>query len=92
MHQNLTFPVQPDPVSGCHCWHQKVRITRARPEDRYGDVSVDTNKSHEVYRRWLALARPPRGEWRRPYWMLRPFRPAESAFRLPPSPHGEGPR
>jgi anaerobic selenocysteine-containing dehydrogenase len=85
VHQNLTFPVQPDPVSGCHCWHQKVRITRARPEDRYGDVSVDTNKSHEVYKRWLALARPPRGDWRRPYWMLRPFRPAESAFRLPGS-------
>ncbi|HLN57866.1 MAG TPA: molybdopterin dinucleotide binding domain-containing protein, partial [Thermoanaerobaculia bacterium] len=90
VHQNLTFPVQPDPVSGCHCWHQKVRITRARPEDRYGDVSVDTTKSHEVYKRWLALARPPRGDWRRPYWMLRPFRPAESAFRLPPSPPGEG--
>jgi len=88
VHQNLTFPVQPDPVSGCHCWHQKVRIGRALPEDRYGDVSVDTNKSHEVYRRWLALARPPRGAWRRPYWMLRPFRPAESAFRLPPSPSG----
>jgi len=86
VHQNLTFPVQPDPVSGCHCWHQKVRITRARPEDRYGDVNVDTNKSHEVYRRWLALARPPHGDWRRPYWMLRPFRPAESAFRLPPGP------
>ena len=24
VHQNLTFPVQPDPVSGQHCWHQKV--------------------------------------------------------------------
>jgi hypothetical protein len=91
VHQNLTFPVQPDPVSGCHCWHQKVRIERARPEDRYGDVSVDTKKSHEVYKRWLALARPPSGAWRRPYWMLRPFRPAESAFRLPPSPGGRGP-
>lgn len=84
VHQNLTFPVQPDPVSGCHCWHQKVKISRARAGDRYGDVSVDTKKSHDVYRRWLALSRPPRGQWRRPYWMLRPFRPAESAFRLPP--------
>ncbi len=83
VHQNLTFPVQPDPVSGCHCWHQKVRVTRARAGDRYGDVSVDTNRSQEVYRRWLALARPPRGPLRRPYWMLRPFRPAESAYRLP---------
>ena len=83
VHQNLTFPVQPDPVSGCHCWHQKVRVTRARPEDRYGDVRVDTTRSHAVYRRWLETTRPPKGEWRRPYWMLRPFRPAESAYRLP---------
>jgi anaerobic selenocysteine-containing dehydrogenase len=83
VHQNLTFPVQPDPVSGCHCWHQKVRVTRARPEDRYGDVRVDTGQAHAVYRRWLETTRPPKGEWRRPYWMLRPFRPAESAFRLP---------
>jgi hypothetical protein len=93
VHQNLTFPVQPDPVSGCHCWHQKVRIARADPGDRYGDVRVDTKKSGEVFRRWLALARPPQGSWRRPHWMLRPFRPAESAFRLPepsPSPGGSG--
>jgi len=83
VHQNLTFPVQPDPVSGCHCWHQKVRVTRARHEDRYGDVRVDTTRAHAVYRRWLETTRPPKGEWRRPYWMLRPFRPAESAFRLP---------
>jgi len=83
VHQNLTFPVQPDPVSGCHCWHQKVRVTRARPEDRYGDIRVDTGQAHAVYRRWLETTRPPKGEWRRPYWMLRPFRPAESAYRLP---------
>jgi anaerobic selenocysteine-containing dehydrogenase len=84
VHQNLTFPVQPDPVSGSHCWHQKVRVTKAHPGDRYGDISVDTAKSHEVYKRWLGLARPPTGEWRRPHWMLRPFRPAEAAYRLPP--------
>jgi anaerobic selenocysteine-containing dehydrogenase len=29
VHQNLTFPVQPDPISGMHCWHQKVKVTRA---------------------------------------------------------------
>ena len=28
VHQNLTFPVQPDPVSGMHCWHQRVRLER----------------------------------------------------------------
>ena len=34
VHQNLTFCVQPDPVSGMHCWHQRVRVgphSRATP-------------------------------------------------------------
>ncbi|MGH7836106.1 MAG: molybdopterin-dependent oxidoreductase, partial [Candidatus Binatia bacterium] len=44
VHQNLTFPVQPDFISGQHCWHQKVMIERPGPEDRYGDIFVDTNK------------------------------------------------
>jgi len=83
VHQNLTFPVQPDPISGSHCWHQKVKVSPAQPGDRYGDISVDTTKAHEVYKRWLAMARPPTGEWRRPVWMLRPFRPDVSAYRLP---------
>jgi hypothetical protein len=43
---------------------------------------VDTRKSGEVYRRWLAMARPAAGAWRRPHWMLRPFRPDVSAYML----------
>jgi anaerobic selenocysteine-containing dehydrogenase len=82
VHQNLTFPVQPDPISGMHCWHQKVKVTRAQPSDKYGDVHVDTKKSFEVYKRWLAMTRPATGEWRRPHWMLRPFRPEVSAYRI----------
>ena len=58
VHQNLTFPVQPDYISGQHCWHQKVRVTKPGPDDKYGDVFVDTNKSHEVYKRWLSKTRP----------------------------------
>lgn len=86
VHQNLTFPVHPDPVSGMHCWHQKVTIAPARPDDRLGDVHVDTSRSMAVYRTWLALARgadevSPDGT-RRPYWMLRAYRPAREAFRL----------
>jgi len=86
VHQNLTFPVQPDPVSGMHCWHQAVRVTRALPEDRYGDVSVDTAKSREAYAEWLKLARPaaqssPDGT-RRPYWLLRPLKPGREAYKL----------
>ena len=84
VHQNLTFPVQPDPVSGQHCWHQKVVVTRAGTDDSYGDIVVDTNKSFEVYRRWLALARPAPGPGglRRPLWLPRAFKPDASAFQL----------
>ena len=84
VHQNLTFPVQPDPVSGQHCWHQKVTVTQAGPDDRYGDIFVDTNRSFEVYRQWLALARPAPGPGglRRPLWLPRAFRPDASAYRI----------
>ena len=84
VHQNLTFPVQPDPISGAHCWHQKVRIERPGPHDRYGDIFADTNKSHEVYQRWLAMTRPAPGPGglRRPLWFARVYRPANEAFYL----------
>lgn len=87
VHQNLTFAVHPDPVSGMHCWHQKVRLEPAGPNDRYGDIYVDTKRAHEVYREWLAMTRPaskvsPNG-MRRPHWLLRPFRPAREAYFLP---------
>jgi anaerobic selenocysteine-containing dehydrogenase len=82
VHQNLIFPVQPDPVSGQHCWHQKVRVERPAPGDRYGDIVVDTRKSHEVYLRWLAMARPAAGNLRRPMWLARAYRPDDSAFYL----------
>jgi anaerobic selenocysteine-containing dehydrogenase len=82
VHQNLAFPVQPDPVSGMHCWHQHVRVEKAPSEDRYGDVFVDRQKSREVYRRWLELTRPPKGKLRRPLWMGRPVKPVRRLFDL----------
>ena len=84
VHQNLTFPVHPDPVSGMHCWHQKVTVEPAREGDRYGDVFVDRNKAYEVYKAWLAMTRPQvdRADGlRRPLWMIRPYRPAAGAFK-----------
>jgi anaerobic selenocysteine-containing dehydrogenase len=89
VHQNLTFPVHPDPVSGMHCWHQAVRVSRAEGGDREGDIFVDTDRSRDVYRDWLMLARPadrvsPDG-LRRPYWMLRPLKPSRDVYRLPQS-------
>jgi len=81
-YQNITFPVHPDPVSGMHCWHQKVKIEKAVDGDKYGDIFVDTNKSFEIYKEWLAMTRPAPGPGglRRPLWMGRPLRPVDEAF------------
>jgi len=87
VHQNMTFPVHPDPISGMHCWHQAVRVTKAEPGDSYGDISVDTDKSRAVYREWLGKTRDarqvsPDGS-RRPYWLMRPLKPGPDVFRIP---------
>src|SRR5260370_38729201 len=70
-----------------HCWHKAVRVRKAEASDKCGDIHVDTAKSHEVYRKWLAQTRPadrfsPDGE-RRPYWLLRPLKPAREFYKLP---------
>ena len=90
VHQNLTFPVHPDPISGMHCWHQAVRVRRAEPGDSYADIAVDLAKSDSVYRVWLEKTRSafrvsPDGT-RRPYWLLRPLKPGHDAYLLPPEP------
>ena len=84
VHQNLTFPVQPDPVSGMHCWHQRVTVTRAAPDDQYGDVCVDTTKSMEVYREWLKKVRPAPGPGglRRPLHFARAVKPTAAAYKI----------
>lgn len=82
VHQNLAFCVQPDPVSGQHCWHQAVTVRKADPEDAYGDIVVDTNRSLEVYQEWMGRTKPAPGPGglRRPLWMDRVCRPRDSAF------------
>ncbi|MEX2280524.1 MAG: molybdopterin dinucleotide binding domain-containing protein, partial [Acidimicrobiia bacterium] len=84
VHQNLAFPPHPDPVSGMHAWHQRVRITPAESDDQYGDVVVDTAKSYEIYREWLGLTKPGPGPGglRRPLWLDRPVKPTEDAYRV----------
>ncbi|HEX8565624.1 MAG TPA: molybdopterin-dependent oxidoreductase [Pyrinomonadaceae bacterium] len=82
VHQNITFPVHPDPISGMHCWHQRVRVEKAYAQDQYGDVFVDTEKSFQIYKEWLAMTRPAPGPngLRRPLWLARPLRPADEMF------------
>ena len=93
VHQNLTHAVHPDPVSGAHCWLQKaLNVRKASPDEQYGDVYVNTERSMAVYKEWLAMSRSavdhsPNGE-RRPYWLKRPLKPAREAYRLPEKPFG----
>ncbi len=82
VHQNLTFAVQPDPISGMQCWHQRVHVSPAQAGDEYGDVVVDTAKSREAYLDWLTKTRPAPGPngLRRPLWYARPLKPVPGAY------------
>ena len=87
VHQNLTFPVHPDPISGMHCWHQAVRVRPASPGDQHGDIAVDTARARRTYLEWLKLTRPAGphspGGMRRPHWLMRPLKPAADSYRVP---------
>ncbi len=84
VNQNLTFPVNPDPVSGMHCWHQPVKVHKAAPNERYGDIDVDTEKSYAHYKKWVEMTRPAPGPdgLRRPLWFNRPNKPQPAAFKM----------
>jgi anaerobic selenocysteine-containing dehydrogenase len=86
VHQNVTFPVQPDPVSGMHCWHQRVHLEKAAADDAYGDIMVDTAAAHQAYKDWMDKTRPAPGPGglRRPMWFDRPLRPVASAYKVWP--------
>ncbi len=88
VHQNITFPVQPDPLSGQHCWHQKVRVTKALGDAKYGDIDVHPQAGQDAFKRWQELCRAGPGPdgTRRPYWLLRPLKPAPAAYRAPGAP------
>jgi anaerobic selenocysteine-containing dehydrogenase len=95
VHQNLTHAVHPDPVSGGHCWLQKaVNVRKAGPDEKHGEVWVDTNRSMAVYQEWVDLTRSaldvsPNG-LRRPLWLKRPLKPVVEAYKLPEKPFGRG--
>lgn len=82
VHQNITHAVHPDPISGMHCWHQRVRLEKAGPDDAYGDIMVDPEKSFENYKKWMEMTRPAPGpnNERRPLWFKRALRPDESTY------------
>ncbi len=83
VHQNITHAVQPDPISGHHCWLQKVWLSKPGEDELYGDVEVDMEKSMAHYKKWNEWAKQrethPRGE-RRPLWFKRPLAPRPEHF------------
>ncbi len=67
-------------------------MRKALPDEKHGDVFVDTRKSMEVYRNWRADTRSavdhsPDG-LRRPFWLNRPLKPVREAYQLPENPWG----
>ena len=85
--QNAVFPANPDPLSGMHCWHKKVLVEKAGPEDRIGDVVINTEATFKVYQAWRdQLTRPAPGPngLRRPKWFKRPWYPhTDKSYRMP---------
>ena len=72
VHQNITHAPNPDPISGAHCWLQKVSISKPEPDEKYGDVYVDTNKSFEHFKKWNEWAKERETHHnglRRPLWI-----------------------
>jgi len=64
-----------------------VRVEKAQPGDKHGDVRADTDKAHASFHEWLAKTRrasehSPDGT-RRPYWLPRPLKPSKEAYKLP---------
>ena len=35
VHQNITHAANPDPISGAHCWLQKVSISKPNHDEKY---------------------------------------------------------
>ena len=82
VHQNITFSVHPDPISGMQCWHQAVKVTKGGSDDHFGDIMVDRAKARAVHEEWRKMTRPPKGDLRRPLWLPRAVRPADEAYHL----------
>ena len=83
--QNAVAAPHPDPISGAHCWHHKVLIEKAGPEDKVGDVKVNIENNFKVYQAWRdKLARPIHPDHlRRPEHLKRPWVPlSREAYKM----------
>jgi len=76
--QNAVAAPHPDPISGMHCWHQKVILEPAQPGDKIGDIQVNYDNNFKIYQGWRdQLTRPLNSsdKLRRPQHIKRPWVP-----------------
>ncbi len=74
--QNAVAATHPDPISGMHCWHQKVILEPAQAGDSIGDIYVNYENNFKTYQAWRdELTRPlnSTNKWRRPQHIKRPW-------------------
>jgi anaerobic selenocysteine-containing dehydrogenase len=76
--QNAVAPCHPDPISGMHCWHQKVILEPAQAGDKIGDIYVNYENNYKTYQAWrdeLTRGLDSDSQWRRPTHIKRPWVP-----------------
>jgi anaerobic selenocysteine-containing dehydrogenase len=84
--QNAVAPAHPDPISGMHCWHQKVLLEKPQAGDKIGDVYVNYENNFKTYQAWRDQLTRPLNEndtQRRPRWIKRPWVPlSDKAYEV----------
>ena len=84
--QNAVAAAHPDPISGMHCWHQKVILEPAQAGDKIGDIYVNYETNLEVYKGWrdqLTRGLDEKSTLRRPRHIKRPWVPlADAAYDI----------
>jgi hypothetical protein len=76
--QNAVAAPHPDPISGMHCWHQKVILEPAQAGDKIGDIFVNYDNNFKVYQGWrdqLTRGLDEKSTLRRPEHIKRPWVP-----------------
>jgi anaerobic selenocysteine-containing dehydrogenase len=74
--QNAVAPTHPDPISGMHCWHQKVLLEPAEAGDKVGDIHVNYENNFKTYQSWrdeLTRGLDSNSKLRRPMHIKRPW-------------------
>ena len=84
--QNAVAPTHPDPISGMHCWHQKVLLEKAEPGDKIGDIHVNYENNFKTYQAWrddLTRGLDENSTLRRPAHIKRPWVPlSEKSYTI----------